>query len=70
MEITNIVHTGGFGSLSEEDKASAFDEFTEKKETLQHNSDMVTVLKGKVWVIANEYDYGELTATFLLPSEY
>jgi len=31
---------------------------------------MITLLDGKVWVITNEYDYGELTATFLLPSEY
>ena len=70
MEITKTVHTGGFGQLSDEEKATAFDEFTEKKDKLKHYTDMITVLDGKVWVIANEYDYGELTATFLLPTEY
>jgi hypothetical protein len=70
MEITRTVHTGGFGELSDEEKANAFDEFTEKKDKLRFNTDMITVLDGKVWIVANEYDYGELTATFLLPTEY
>ena len=70
MKITRTVHTGGFGQLSDEEKATAFDEFTEKKNELKFNTDMITLLDGKVWVITNEYDYGELTATFLLPSEY
>ena len=70
MEITRTVHTGGFGQLSDEEKAVAFDEFMENKDKLKFNTDMITVLEGKVWVIANEYVYGELTATFLLPSEY
>jgi hypothetical protein len=70
MEITKTVHTGGFGELSDEEKATAFDEFTEKMDKLRFNTDMITVLDGKVWIVANEYDYGELTATFLLPTEY
>jgi hypothetical protein len=48
MEITMTVHTGGFGQLSDEEKAAAFDEFTEKKDKLKFNTDMITLLDGKV----------------------
>ena len=70
MEIRNILQTCGFENLSRDERADAFDEYMEKKDNLQHTGEMITVLNSKVCVIANEYDYGELTATFLLPSEY
>ena len=70
MEILRLVYTDGFKQLSLEEQTSAFDEFTGQMSKLQHTTDMISVLDGKVWVIANEYDYGELTATFLLPKEY
>ncbi len=70
MEITNIVQTNGFENLSLDDRSDAFDEYTKNQDKLGHTDEMITILNGKVWVVANEYDYGELTATFLLPSEY
>ena len=70
MEITNIIQTSGFEGLSSDDRSDAFDEYMEKLEYLQHTGEMITLLAGRVWVVTNEYDIGELTATFLLPSEY
>ena len=70
MEVTNIVQTNGFESLSLDERSDAFDEYMKKQERLLHTGEMITLLNGKVWVITNEYDIGELTATFLLPSEY
>ena len=70
MEIINMVQTCGFEKLSRDERADAFDEYMEKKDDLKHTGEMITVLNGRVWVVANEYDYGELTATFLLPAEY
>lgn len=70
MEITNILQTRGFESLNLDERSEAFEEYLEKKDCLQHTGEMVTLLGGKVWAIANEYDIGELTVTLLLPSEY
>jgi len=70
MEITNIIQTKGFDALSIDERSDAFEEYLEKKLALQHTGEMITVLSGRVWVIANEYSVGELTATFLLPMEY
>ena len=70
MEITNVVQTNGFEKLGLDERSNAFDEYMEKKDCLQHTGEMITLLDGKVWAIANEYDIGELTVTLLLPSEY
>ena len=70
MEITQTVFSRGFDRLSVEDRANAFDEYLSNAEGLRHCGDMITVLNGQVWVLVNEYDFDELTATFLLPIEY
>ena len=70
MEITQTVFSRGFERLNTDDRTKAFDEYLDSMDNLNHCGDMITLLKGKVWVMVNEYDVGELTATFLLPTEY
>ena len=70
MEVANIVQTNGFEDLSLDDRSNAFDEYIKKSDRLQHTGEMAPLLNGLVWVITNEYEIGELTATFMLPSEY
>ncbi len=70
MEITTIIKSKGFECLDIDERSDAFEEYLEKCGRLQHTGEMLALLDGRVWVITNEYDVGELTATFLLPSEY
>ena len=69
MEITQTVFSRGFDRLNTDDRTQAFDEYLDNMGNLKHCGDTITVLKGKVWVMVNEYDVGELTATFMLPTE-